>query len=183
MNLTTSIAYFKATYSGDDDGEVSIELDRGDLPVCINFADDFSIFFLADCGEYFEMVQVKHLEDAGISEEALLEIGKRNLGSIAHNIEITENNGVLYFTGSGNFEASLLLVPEIWNEWLIEYCPRGYVAALPARDILVVTDLANSEGIDKLVSIVDNIWPDGDHLLTKNLFHYKNSNWKPYQNA
>ena len=183
MNIKTSIAYFKATFSGDSDREADIDLDRGDLPVCVQFADDFSIFFLADCGEYFEMVQIKHLENAGITEETLLDIGKENLGSIAHSITITENNGVLYFTGSGNFEASLLLVPEIWNEWLKEYCPGGYVAAIPARDILAVADRGNSEGIDKLVSIVDKIWPDSDHLLTKSLFHYESGTWKPYQNA
>ena len=183
MNIKTSIAYFKATFSGDDNGGADLELDKSDLPVCIQFADDFSIFFLADAGEYFEMVQNKHLEDAGISKEALLDIGKDNLGAIAHNITITENNGVLYFTGSGNFEASLLLVSEIWDDWLKEYCPNGYVAAIPARDILIVTERGNSEGIDKLISTVNKIWPDGDHLLTKSLFHYKNCNWESYKNA
>ena len=45
MNIKTSIAYFKATFSGDSDGDVDLELDRGDLPVCVQFADDFSIFW------------------------------------------------------------------------------------------------------------------------------------------
>ena len=183
MNIKTSIAYFKATFDGDGGGDVDLELDRSDLAVCIQFADNFSIFFLADSGDYFEMVQVKHLEDAGISEEALLEIGKDNLGSIAQSIEITQNNGLLYFTGSGNFEASLLLVPEIWNDWLKEYCPNGYVAAIPSRDILAVSDRGDLDGINKLVDIVERIWPDGDHLLTQSLFHYEQGNWRPYQNA
>jgi hypothetical protein len=78
--------------------------------------------------------------------------GLSNLADIAEEITITENEGLLYFSGNGNFEASLLLVNHIWDDWLTDYCPNGYIAAIPARDILVVCDKNDSEGIIKLVN-------------------------------
>lgn len=181
MNIENAIAYFKANIDGND--EPDLKLDQDDLPVCMKYTNDFSIFFLSDIGEYFEMVQVKHIKEAKLDEKSLLEIGKRNLGLIANDVEITKNEGLLYFSGNGNFEASLMLVPEIWDKWLVEYCPNGYIAAVPARDILVVSDSKNMEGIQELLSIVDRVWPERDHLLSKSLFHYDGDTWRPYQNA
>jgi len=90
---------------------------------------------------------------------------------------IQKHEDILYFSGSGNFEASLLLVPEIWEEWLLEHCPNGYIAAIPARDILAVCDKNHPEGISKLNNIINKVWPDGDHLLSRKLFKYANGQW------
>ena len=124
-----------------------------------------------------------HTSESGLTEDEIFTIGINNLREIAESINITESEGLLYFSGSGDFEASLLLVPELWSDWLSDYCPNGYVAAIPARDILVVADKKNPQGIDKLVSIVERIWPNGDHLLSKSLFHQRDKKWIPYSTA
>lgn len=181
MNIEKSIAYFKQTFCSDE--KLDMKLDKKDAPYCLDYSDDFSVFFLCDCGDYYSVLQEKHFEDSGLSSDELLAIGIRNLRGIAESIEITQNEGLLYFSGSGDFEASLLLVPEIWSEWLAEYCPNGYVAAIPARDILVVSDRYDYSGIEKLVSIVGLIWPDGDHLLSNSLYHQNGHKWVPYKNS
>lgn len=181
MEIESSVAYFKSTFYSDDELDISLEAE--DAPFCINYSDDFSVFFLCDCGDSYEVVQTKHLDESGLSADELLSIGKSNLRVIAENIKITQHEGLLYFSGSGDFEASLLLVPEIWNDWLVEYCPNGYISAIPSRDILVVSDAHDSQGIEKLDSIIERIWPDGDHLLTKSLYHFNNEKWLPYRNA
>jgi uncharacterized protein YtpQ (UPF0354 family) len=181
MKIEKSIAYFKQTFYSDT--KLDVELDKKDAPFCLDYSDDFSIFFLCDCDDHYVVLQARHFDESGLSADELLSIGIENLGRIAEDIKITQNDGLLYFTGSGDFEASLLLVSEIWSEWLAEYCPNGYVAAIPARDILVVADTLDASGIGKLVSIIERIWPDGDHLLSNSLYHLNDRKWVPYKNA
>jgi uncharacterized protein YtpQ (UPF0354 family) len=181
MNIENSVAYFKQTFYSD--AKLDVELDDKDAPYCIRYSDDFSVFFLCDCGKHHEFLQVKHLEESQLNADELLAIGRDNLRKIADNIKITLHEGLLYFSGNGDFEASLLLVSEIWTDWLAEYCPNGYVAAIPARDILVVSDKYDALGIEKLISIIERIWPDGDHLLSNSLYHFNDEKWLPYKNA
>ncbi|TLM73372.1 DUF1444 family protein [Microbulbifer harenosus] len=181
MNIEKSIAYFKQTFYSD--AKPDIELDKEDAPFCLNYSDDFSVFFLCDCGDHYAVMQEKHFKESSFSADELLAIGIGNLRAVADEIKINQNEGLLYFSGSGDFEASLLLVPEIWSDWLAEYCPNGYVAAIPARDILVVSDKHNESGIEKLISIIERIWPDGDHLLSNSLYHQSGQKWVPYKNA
>lgn len=177
MQLRKSIAYFKQTFL--DDSPVDIQLEAEDAPLCLKYLDGVSIFFLIDEGSYFSFVQAKHLRSSGCTEQELLEWGVENLRGILENIQITKNEGVLYFSGSGNFEASLLLIPELWEPGLAEHCPNGFIAAIPARDVLVVCDIKDSAGVEKLSSVVEKVWLDGDHLLTKELVVRTDGKWQP----
>ena len=138
MNLNNAIAYFKPTWDGIEAPD--IELSNHDQPIDRPYFDGLSVFYLLDEVEQFVLVQRRHIEEAGVSVEQLNKFGIENLEKNADQIKMTENDGLIYFTGNGNFEASLLLVNKIWNEWLVEYCPNGYVVAIPARDILAVCD-------------------------------------------
>ena len=181
MNIRNSIAYFKQVMPSE--GPVDIEVSNGELPFCINYSDDMSIFFLNDADDHYEIVQNSHLLEAGISDDELLECGIENLRRVLQSIEITKNEGILYFHGSGDFEASLLLIPELWEHGLSEHCPNGFVAAVPARDILAVCDKNDHESINKLESIIEKIWPDGDHLLSRSLYVRANDKWQARENV
>jgi len=133
MNLNNAIAYFKPTWDSIESPDIELSLE--DQPVDRPYCDGLSVFYLVDEGEQFSLVQRRHIEGAGVSVEKLNQIGLDNLEKIADEIRMTEDESLIYFSGNGNFEASLLLVNKIWNEWLAEYCPNGYVAAIPARDI------------------------------------------------
>ncbi|MBY0418755.1 MAG: hypothetical protein K2W88_11930, partial [Pararheinheimera sp.] len=113
------------------------------------------------------------------TEQQLFAWGVENLRGILENIQITKNEGVLYFSGSGDFEATLLLIPELWEPGLAEHCPNGFIAAIPARDVLVVCDINDSAGVEKLSSVVEKVWPGGEHLLTKKLVVLTDGKWQP----
>ena len=181
MNLNKAIAYFKATWNSDEPPDVALA--NNDLPIDNPYCDGLSVFYVLDEGEQFALVQNKHIREAGITIAQLNQYGVENLTKIADEVEMTENDGIIYFSGSGNFEASLLLVEKIWTEWLVEYCPHGYIAAIPARDILVVCDRNDEKGITRLCDIVERVWPEGDHLLSKSLFCYERGNWIKLEDA
>jgi uncharacterized membrane protein YkoI len=63
-----------------------------------------------DKGDQFTQVQNRRIQNTAISVEQLNQYGVDNLSNTADEIIMTENDGITYFSGSGNFKPSLLLV-------------------------------------------------------------------------
>ncbi|SDJ60346.1 DUF1444 family protein [Microbulbifer yueqingensis] len=178
MDIKKAIAYFKQIIPGE--GPLIVDIPDDDQPFCLPFSEDISIFFLIDNGDNYTLVQNRDLERQNISPAQLFEIGINNLDNIRENeIEVSKHNETLIFSGNGNLEASLLLIPELWDIGLESFCPNGYVAAIPARDVLAVCDRNDSESISELREIIERVWPGGDHLLSKTLFVRENGRWTP----
>ena len=179
MDIKEAVAYFKQIIPGE--GKLIIDIPEADQPFHLPFSDDIAIFFLIDNGDSYTLVQNRHLTLQPMSSEELLERAINNLEVIRKNeIEIRNNNGILMFAGNGNLEASLLLIPELWDIGLESFCPNGFVAAVPSRDVLAVCDRNDSESIKELQEIIERVWVDGDHLLSKSLFARVDGKWMPY---
>ena len=134
MNIKESIAYFKRTIPGE--GKLIVDIPEEEQPFHIPFSEDVSIFFLYDKGDTFAVVQHRHVSEENMPQEELLERGINNLEAIRRNeIEVRKYEGVLTFSGSGIFEASLLLIPELWDIGLESMCPNGFIAAIPSRGV------------------------------------------------
>ena len=182
MDIKEAIAYFKQVVPGE--GPMIVDISDDDQPFCLPFSDDISVFFLVDNGDNYTLVQKRHLNQQNISPDELLERGINNLEAIREEeIEIRKYNEILMFSGNGNLEATLLLIPELWDVGLESFCPNGFVAAVPARDVLAVCDRNDSESIIELREIIDRVWPDGDHLLSKSLFVRDKETWVPLSSA
>lgn len=177
MSTHNSIAYFKRVWR--DEAPADVILEMGHAPLNVDYSDELAIFFLIDEGESFTFVMDNQAEDSGKTLEEVLAIGISNLRLIADEVEIKKNQDFIYFTGSGNFEASLLLVDEIWDEWLSDLCPNGYIAAIPARDILAVCDKNDHEAATKLAALIGRVWDGGDHLLSNKLYTREGKKWVP----
>ncbi len=182
MSVNNSIAYLKQVWR-DDTTDPDIVLTYDNSPCEIAYSDDMSIFFLIDEGDSFRFVLNSDLKQDKLTLEDLRQIGVANLRTVAAQIEIRKNDEYLFFLGNGNFEASLILLDEIWTDWLSEYCPNGYVAALPARDVLAVADKGRKESVAKLSALIERVWPNGDHLLSKSLYERRKDKWIRLENA
>jgi uncharacterized protein YtpQ (UPF0354 family) len=179
MDQTKLIAYFKRMYQ--DDIPPDVDLPKSERPYYIPFSEELGVFFLFDEGDNFAVAQTKHIEALDWTDEKLLDVGIVNLDKIRKTIEVSKLNDIYQFSGSGNFEASLLLIPEFWEIGLSGHCPNGFVAALPSRDVLAVCDKNDKTAIDELIAIVNKVWPLNDHRLTKKLYERKDNKWEPYE--
>jgi uncharacterized protein YtpQ (UPF0354 family) len=83
-------------------------------------------------------------------------------------------------TVGGNYEASLLLLEEIW-EAQKQFVPGELVAAVPSREVLVFTGSESPEGIAAIRGSVERSFQAAGHLLSKTLLVWRNKAWHIFE--
>ncbi|HKP61883.1 MAG TPA: hypothetical protein VJV78_34365 [Polyangiales bacterium] len=166
---STAFPYLKPLLSNDE-SEV-LELHDGNEPVLLDLSNGLLVAYLIDDDDRFLYVQKRDLIDAGLSGAELHALALENLGEHARSKMQVEAYGNVYrVLLEGNFEASLILLPELWDRDLARLLPHGGVAALPARDVLAFCDSESREGLAELRKVVDRVSHVGDHLLSEHLY-------------
>jgi uncharacterized protein YtpQ (UPF0354 family) len=174
-----AIAYIKAEVP--EDGGSVVELPPEAMPVIRQYSDDLHICYLVDCGKDYEYVQMCHLQSDGISEEELHRIGLRNLRALAAKrpARVHAYQGVFAVLMGGDFEASLILLDDLWDNEFRQFVTGEYAAVVPARDLLAFCDGASVDGIAELQRVIERAQPGGDHLLTKTIYIRRDGRWHP----
>jgi hypothetical protein len=182
MNIKKAVAYLKRIVPGE--GKLIADIPADDQPFHLPFSSEIAIFFLVDTGDHYAMVQNRHFQEQQLSPCELLERAISNLDIVRRSeIEVRSHHGILTFEGNGNLEASLLLIPELWDIGLASFCPNGFIAAIPARDALAVCDRNDLESIKGLRQFIESAWSGSDHLLSKSLYVREEGKWVPHPGA
>ncbi len=82
---------------------------------------------VVDTGKQFEWVQYRHLENEGCSEEGLHATGLVNLARLASDsLQVVRHPNTEMFAClmGGNFEASLILLDDLWDR-VLRQCVSG----------------------------------------------------------
>jgi hypothetical protein len=175
-----AIAYLKASVP-ESDAAPTIELSRADSPVMKILNNDLFIAYVVDTGDSFSYVQYRDLETDSVTEAELHEIGLRNLATLADagNLRVVPHGNIFAVLLDGNFEASMILLDQLWTESLREYVHGDFLVAIPTRDILAFCDASSTAGRAELMQLVDRLKASQDHLLTQQLYVRRGSNWVP----
>lgn len=129
-------------------------------------------------GDHFLWVQEKHLSTEGGTLAALHEQGLLNLARKASDtLRVTDQGQFFACFLDGNFEASLLLLDDLWDEHLSELVPNGVIAGVPARDILMFCDVQSEAGRREIKERAERVWSNGDHLLRREPYVRRNRAW------
>jgi hypothetical protein len=109
---------------------------------------------------------------------------KRNVGNLARmardRATLRPHGNIFALFLDGNFEASLLLLDDLWDEASAHYAPNGFVVAVPARDMLAFCDLGSEQGIRELREVLGRVFPYGDHLISRLLYRREARRWVPF---
>jgi uncharacterized protein YtpQ (UPF0354 family) len=139
------------------------------------------VAYLVDQEKGFQYVQYRHLAAAGITEAELERLGIANLSALLSqkgaNVRPHQNVFAMFF--DGNFEASLILLDDLWDEELAHFAPNGFIAAVPCRDILAFCDSENGSGILELRQLIQRL-ENGDHPISSVLYRRHASIWRLY---
>jgi uncharacterized protein YtpQ (UPF0354 family) len=174
-----AIAYIKGQVPGDDPA-LRIKLDEENAPVLKRLEGGLLVAYVMDEGKQFAYVQGRHLRAAGIGVDQLHVRAVANLGKLTEGrVTIRQYGPIWVLFCGGNFEASLILLDEMWDA-LSTYHSGEPVIALPARDILCFCKSSSTAGIAELRAAIKRCWPRGDHLITDKLFGRRGRAWVPY---
>lgn len=174
-----AVAYVKPALpsEGDDD---AIQLPVPEQPVVRDLGNGLLVCYVVDEDDNLVFVQREHLEDSGLSADALHELALENLATLADGRVSLEPYGAvhaLFF--DGNLEASLILLDDLWEQTLRPHVSSGFAVALPARDILAFCDPESSDGLAELANIIARVHQGGDHLISSAIFRRLDKRWVP----
>ena len=180
MSPLEAIACIKAEVP-EDDSAPALQLGEDDAPILKRIGGGLLVAYLVDEGDSFAYVQERHLRETGIDKDQIHARAVENLRNLTEGRVTIRQNGpthALFF--DGNFEASLILLDEMWDEDLVQHHGGEPVVAIPARDVLCFCNASSVAGIDELRAVISRCWPTGDHLVSKKLFQRINRTWVPF---
>lgn len=150
------------------------------LPIHEPYNELLYIFYAQDKEHSISYLNPEDIEQHGINLDGLRARALHNLFPKLPSIEIQGGEGFYMIIAGGNYEASLLLDA---NHWTKEDFPvlGEWVIAVPSRDLLLITGHEDSHNIARMQDIVQDIQQTGNHLVSDQLFIYKNGTFEWYQ--
>ncbi|MCB1079848.1 MAG: DUF1444 family protein, partial [Verrucomicrobiae bacterium] len=153
-----------------------------DLPayVCDPYNSELTIFYAEDSPKNIRYLTEEAFGKLGIDRESLPTLALENLLGLIGEIEVMGGDGLYMITAGGDYEASLLLVDQVWNP---EAMPvdGDYIAAIPARDLLIVTGSENAEAIGRLREMAGESAASFSYPLTPVLFIRRNGVFEVFE--
>ena len=112
-------------------------------------------------------------EEIGVARKDLRKLAVENLDRLLPNVQLALAGDVAMMTANGDYEASLLLLDEIWRSGRIKM--RGdIVVAIPAKDVLMITGSKSRKGIAAVRELAVKYKAESRYEITDTLFVYRN---------
>lgn len=162
-----------------DSGSADITLSNDDSPVEARFGADVLVWYAYDMDSHFEIISNSELNNLGMSSEELHQLAIHNLDSL--NLEIrAHQNGLFHMlTAGGNFEATLLLLPHVWN-FVASMVHGRVVSVIPARDLIFFTGEDDAEGLSEMRRQTSRMLELADKPLSRQFFVRVDTGWELY---
>lgn len=157
-----------------DNRTAGSEFKGGDQPVYKEIAGDLLCFYGIDKDSHFELLLKRHLpENIGI-EQLDLYAHDNLLNFVIRQTEIHQTAfGGYGLSCGGDHEAALLTLPEV-RQMIESKLGPSVVFAVPSKDLIVFVNGENPADVDGLKAMVREVHNDGERLLSKLLFTYRN---------
>jgi uncharacterized protein YtpQ (UPF0354 family) len=121
------------------------------------------------------------MREEGITEVQLHEIGIANLKNLAASrpLRVQSHQGIFAVFVDGNFEASMLLLDDLWANGFRQFVRGDYLAALPTRDVFAFCDASSPSGRNELIEIIGKLKNSTDHPISHSLYLRVGTQWVP----
>lgn len=134
--------------------------------------EELFIVYAFNSSQSIRYVAREEIEIFGLQEEGLRSLAVRNMRGFIPGITVERGPLVSMVVAGGDFEASLILFPELWEREKDRM--RGEpVFAVPARDLLLFADSANTQALEELKLLAKSMWAESTYPLTFSLFVVK----------
>jgi uncharacterized protein YtpQ (UPF0354 family) len=143
-------------------------------------AADRIIVFAFDRPQSMTYARAADLEALNISPDELRKLASENLRRRLPPALNTRSDGKSFlFAIGGNFEASLLLIDEVWDQ-LTRQLPGDVIVCVLARDVCLVTSTGTPGGLESLLAARDRICAGSvppSNFISKSLLRREGNSW------
>jgi uncharacterized protein YtpQ (UPF0354 family) len=142
--------------------------------------EDLVIVYAEDTPRNIRYLTPDDLSELGIKKAQLRALAVGNLRNLLPKIELSKGPLVTMITAGGDYEASLLLLDNLWTS--DQLAVEGeIIVAIPARDVLLFTGSKQPGGVAKLRQLASDISQKASYRLTDRLFVYRSGKFQPYE--
>lgn len=156
-----------------------VTLSEEDSPVDRPFVADLVVMYAFDVGTHYEIVANRDLKRLGISKDELHDRAIQNLRSLRLEVRAHQGARIMMLTAGGNYEATLLLLPEVW-ESVAQMVAGQVVVSVPARDVVYVTGDATPENLSELRQWTSKMLEQADKPLSRAFIRRGGAGWEAY---
>ena len=144
------------------------------------YNEELAIVYAEDKEDTTSLLKHGELAIIGLDMNSLKALALQNLSDVLDGIEQTDANGRGQLLADGNYDASLLLVDELWevNEFGIN---GDIVVAVPSRDRLLYTGSNDTHNLATLQSVIDSVFQQGERLVSRALFVRRNGRFEVFK--
>jgi len=144
-----------------------------------SFVEGLSIIYAEDTPSNIRYIEKASIEELGVDIATIPATAIVNLLAKLPDISVDGGEGLYMVIADGNYEASLLLVDDIWTHQNFDVA-GDIVVALPARDVLLVSGTGNTEQLEQLQALAKQVYAESTYNLTSNIDVRRNGRWEVF---
>lgn len=146
-------------------------------PLYDDLNPELIIVYAEDQPERTRFIEEKEVK---LSKAALRTLAIANLRKSLPKIEMRDLGPVAFLSVGGDYEASLLLLDDIWSDGQIKRKGETLVA-IPGHDTLLVSGTEEPEGLEAFLKLVKSLGASARKPLTNTLFVYRGGRFVKYE--
>jgi uncharacterized protein YtpQ (UPF0354 family) len=143
------------------------------------YNEELTIVYAQDTPRNVQYLTTEHLGELGLELKELRPLACTNLKRLLPEPDIQVDNGIYRIKAGGDYDASLILLEDFWNFAKIDV-DGELVAAVPARDFLLVTGSQDTVGMTRLKQLAQSIASKAPYRLTPKLFVRRHDRFVPF---
>jgi uncharacterized protein YtpQ (UPF0354 family) len=141
-------------------------------------AGDLVVVYAFDRPTSLTYARIPDLESLALSPPEAAALARANLRArLPPSLDTRGDGKSFMLLAGGTFEASLLLLDEIWDQFA-QRLPGRLVACVPARDVCLVTSTQTPGGVASLLAARDRIWASGpSNAISRTVLEREERKW------
>jgi uncharacterized protein YtpQ (UPF0354 family) len=168
--------------SAPKDRVTEIHLSFEQSPASLPFAADMIVMYAIDRPDHLEYLSNEVAAATGFTAEKLHDAAVKNLPSRLGKVQLHDcGEGVFGLSAGGTFEASLLLLDDLWHQ-LAERLPGEPLAAVPSRDLLFVVGSARPNANDLIASRARIELAEKRYAISQSVLVRRGGKWLAHAN-
>jgi hypothetical protein len=144
-----------------------------------HFVGDLWIVYAVDTPDAMKTLPIKDMKEMGLDPLQIKQLASENLRRIVPPIKRHGDGPVYMLAAGGDYEASLLLFDDVWEQ-MKELVTGDIVAAVPSRDVLLFTDSASKEGLEQMRASITEVLNSAGYLVSGTMLRRTGEKWSVF---